>query len=222
MKKSILFSLLLACIMPAFCQEERSDEANRQYTSWSIVAGPNISGYRFSLQATDNAPDRISPATGFDLGSAISYHIMSDWQLRLTALTGLERTKLKQDSETTTLSSLGADIVAQAGYRIELQGTQIQLLAGPYTHFIIASQSSNHIISNPFNRTIANNPRTDNTLFALGEFSAGGAVTIVLQLKSKWMLALDTRWGLTDMLNAESHELYVRPYKVALLAGYSF
>ncbi|MBP5190348.1 MAG: hypothetical protein J6031_05490 [Bacteroidales bacterium] len=222
MRKNLLIIILLVTTIPLMGQEVSDDSHERQYTSWSILAGPNLSGCRFSLDATDNAPDRIAAAVGFDAGAAIGYHIASCWQLRLAVLANLERNRLYKDDEKTMLNSFGGDLLLQAGYTIPLGGVQMQLLCGPYTHFIIASNSSNHIIANPFSRTTAINPRTENPLFALGDLAAGVAFTLAFQPAKHWQIALDTRWGITDMLNIESHQLYVKPYKVALLSGWSF
>jgi hypothetical protein len=224
MRKSVLIIilLLLAATAPTLAQAVDDSDSISQYTSWSIVSGPNVTGYRIYLENTDNAPDRILPLFGAEVGSAISYHISKAWQLQLTALACYERVNLVNGSKTTQLASAGGDLSLQAGYELWIKNTPFQILAGPYTHFIIKSKSSDHTISNPFSRTIANNPRTDNPLFAMGNLNAGIVLTLAYKLTQNLQLSIDLKWGITDLLNADSHQLYVKPYKIASHIAYTF
>lgn len=203
-------------------QNDIDDVLRQQYTSWTLIAGPNLGGFRSNLENTDNAPDRITPALGADIGAAISYHIASNWQLRLAVLASLERSRIQKDDQSATLSSIGGDIVLQAGYTIPLDDIRLLVLCGPYTRFIVADNSNNHLIANPFRRDVADNPRTGNPLFALGDLGAGAALTLAVQFRTNWQIGIDTRWGITDLLNADSHSLYVKPYKLALFAAKEF
>lgn len=223
MRKNLL-TIILSFIIIASAAAQKTDSSDlfRQYTSWSITAGPNLNGYRYSLKSTDYAPDRIRPAFGVDAGAAISYHITRDWQLQMTALATIERAHIANNELTAMLTTGGTDISVQAGYRFGNDGISFQLLAGPYTHFTIFSHSSDHSVSNPYSRTNTNNPRTDNPLFALGDLCAGAALTMAVLTKRKWHTAVDLKWGITDLLNADSHKLFVKPYKIALRASYSF
>lgn len=218
MKKIILTIMLLAIFISVNSQED-SINTMRQYTSWSILAGPNISGYRSDLQNIDNIPDRIQPSLGADLGAAISYHIAPRWQLRLQTMASLERSRFYKNEQRSIITVCGVDLALQVGYTIDIKDAQLHILTGPYTHFILSSRSSNHLISDPFSRTVADNPRTDNYLFAMGESGAGCAMTLVMQFKNKWLLALDTRLGISDLLNAETSRLYIKPYRIALQIG---
>lgn len=223
MRKNLLIIILLT-IAVGFAAAQDADSVSqfRQYTSWSIAVGPNLSGYRYNLTTADNAPDRILPALGADAGVAISYHITPDWQLQLSALATLERAHLFDDDQTAVLATGGVELVLQARYEISIRGIRLQMLAGPYTHFTALSHCSNHIIANPYSRTNANNPRTENVLFALGDLCAGAALTLAVPTGKNWLTALDLKWGITDLLNADTHSLYIKPYKIAICVGRLF
>lgn len=222
MRKNI-FTIISLIILIASADAQNADSSDlfRQYTSWSLTAGPNLGGYRYNLQSTDYAPDYIRPALGADAGAAISYHITRNWRLQMTALATIERARIVTDEPTAVITTGGTDIMVQAGYSFDLNNISLQLLAGPYTHFIVFSHSSNHSVANPYSRTNTNNPRTDNPIFALGDLCAGAAMTLAVHIDRKWQMAVDLKWGITDLLNVDSHKLHVRPYKITLRASYS-
>ena len=112
MKKDISIILFLILAATAMAQTADDSDSIRQYTNWSIVAGPNICGYRHNLSNTDDAPDRITPSVGADAGTAISYHITTKWQLRLTALACLERDKLQRDDVRALMQQLVEGVLA--------------------------------------------------------------------------------------------------------------
>lgn len=219
MRKNLyLLIIMIVLSLPVYAQDDTYD-TERQYTSWSIIAGPTLSGYRFNPEQADNAPDQISAGIGGDIGTAISYHIAPHWQLRMTAQGYLERCTMIYDDQQSVLSSEGIDLILQAAYSFDINGKNLLVFLGPYTHFILASNSSNHLISNPFKQSVSINPRTGKPLFAMGDTGAGAAMTLMMQFDKKWHIALDIRLGISDMFNSESHNTFIKPYKFALQIG---
>lgn len=222
MKRILLTIIAIAAVLTVGGQETDDDTESRQFTKWSIAAGPNLCSYRYNVEGADNAPDRIAPNAGFDLGGGIAYLITDAFSLRVTALGTLERVRLIQDDASSSLTSIGSDLALQIDYTLPTQHRRLHLLAGPYTHFVMYSHSSEHTVSNPYSRYIATDPRSGQPLFSLGKLNAGVALTISYLMGQHWQSEIDLKWGITDLLNTDSPGLYVKPFKASIHLAYTF
>ena len=54
------------------------------------------------------------------------------------------------------------------------------------------------------------------------DFNAGISLSVGYEFASHWQVHLCVDWGVTDMLNVDSHELYVKPYKIGCQVAYHF
>lgn len=214
----ILF-LLTVTAANAVCQTDTGDAEFRQYTSWNVALGPNLTTYRIDLGNAEDAPDKVRPGLGIDCGGALDYHITRDWSLQMGLLGNIERIGLQKEEDKTTLTAFGLDLALQATWR---NGKGLSVAAGPYTHFVYASATSDQSMPNPYHRGFADDPRTDEPLFAIGDLNAGLAITAACNIAGQWQIVLDFKWGVTDLLNTDSHRLYVRPFKTGLRISYSF
>lgn len=214
----ILFLLILTAVN-AVCQTDTSNTEFHQYTSWNVEYGPNLTTYHINLRNTEDAPDKVKPGFGFDAGGALDYHITRNWSLQMGLLGNIERFGLQKDEDLSILTTFGIDLALQATWR---NGKGMSLAVGPYTHFVYASTTSNQSIPNPYHRGFADDPRTDEPLFAIGDLNAGLALTAGYNIAEQWQIVLDFKWGVTDLLNTDSHKLYVRPLKIGLRIGYCF
>lgn len=203
----------------ARCQEDTAAQENRQYTRWALTIGPNLTSYRCNLQNVDDAPDKVTPALGIDCGAAIEYRISQPWSLQMGLLGNIERVGLQKDGNTSKLSDFGIDLSIQACWQSE---RGLLAAIGPYTHFVLGSITNDWRTPNPHSRGFADNPRTEEPLFAIGDLNAGIALTAGYELNKNWHFVLDLKWGVTDLLITDSHRLYVRPLKTALRLVYNF
>lgn len=213
----LLFLLITANI--AVGQTYTAEMEFHQYTGWSISLGPNITSYRINMQNSTDAPDKVTPAFGIDGGAAMEYHISPEWSIQTGAMGSIERIGLRKDDGKTTLTTFGIDLALQACWR---NGKKLMLAVGPYTHFVFGSITANSTIPNPYRRGFADDPRTNEPLFALGDLNAGLALTAGYKMTDNWQIVFDFKWGVTDMLNTDSHSMYVRPFKIGLRVEFCF
>ena len=214
--------ILMTFAMTATAQYTEEAE-NIQYVSWGLVAGPNMSGCRMALDSTDGAPDQTHPCLGFDAGGFLEYHITPRWSLQFQALGALERTATSKDGLDNLIAPLGINISAAVCHRYEkAEGTWLVTM-GPYTHFMMWNDIYGEgNLENPFTRIISSDPRTGEPRFAMTDFCAGLEIAIGYEFASHWQIRGFLMWGITDLLNVDSHDLYVKPYKAGCLVAYHF
>lgn len=221
---SFLIILIVCCSTTAWAQNDYEDrDENVQYVSWGVLGGPNLTGCRVYLDSTDGAPDRTRPALGFNAGAFLEYHITPQWSLQFSASGDIERVETESKGLTNHLTTYGIGISVPVCFRMPVnQGTWFCSF-GPYSHFVIASGiSGDGTLDNPFTRVIANDPRTGEPQFALNDFNAGITLSLGYELASQWQCQLVCNWGISDLLNVDSHDLYVKPYKLGCLVSYHF
>lgn len=208
-------------------------EPFRQYLSWGITAAPTLSGWHHNLDTLTSSPDKIRPALGFDAGFFFNFHITPQWSLLFDGDVAFEHLKLSTDNVTDNMMTLGTDLeillswstalasVGTRASRLRKNTFDIQLAAGPYTHFMILDLSTDPS-RHPFSRSFSYDPRSDEPYFLLNDFSAGATLQASCQLRSGWQLFAKFRYSITDLLNVDSHRLYVRPYKLSVGVAYHF
>lgn len=219
-----LILMMVCCCTTVWAQYTYEDQdENIQYVSWGITAGPNLTGCRANLDSTDGAPDRTYPALGFDVGAFLEYHITPRWSLQFAASGNILRVGTESNGLSNRLVTYGIGISVPVCYHIPVAHGSWFCTFGPYTHFVLASSiSGDGPLDNPFTRVIANDPRTGEPQFALNDFNAGISFSLGYEFASHWQCQLLWNWGISDLLNVDSHELYVKPYKLACLIAYHF
>ncbi|MBP5516101.1 MAG: PorT family protein [Bacteroidales bacterium] len=217
----LLIPVLFAA--PASAQQQNNEDENRQYVSWGIASGVNITGCRYDLTTATNVPDKVQASPGFEAGAFLEYHITRKWSLQMWTSGKIERVRLEKSGESNYLTTYGMDITIPVVYRIDANKGQWMLSTGPFSHFVIFNSISGEgSIENPYSRTIGTDPRTGEPRFALNDFNAGLAIAVGYEFKSHWQTRLEFKWGITDLLNVDSHDLYVKPYTVSLHVAYHF
>lgn len=217
--------LLLAIGLPKVASSQTTDDTdeNVQYVSWGLTAGPSLTDCRINLDSTTDAPDRTHAGIGVSAGAYLEYHITRQWSLQLAAEGALERIHAETNGADNALTTYSIGIRMPVCYRLEAKGGTWLFAAGPYSHFILGSSiGGDGTMENPFTRIIANDPRTGEPRFAMNDFNAGISLSAGYEFPSHWQVHLCVDWGVTDMLNVDSHELYVKPYKIGCQVAYHF
>lgn len=228
MKNNIKILILIFCIgpfLPTYAQTTTCDtcDDNLQFVSWGITAAPNLVGYRFNLEDSPDNPDRIYPNIGFDAGAFFEFHINRHWSLQMAASGDLERILLIKNDTSNHLTTIGMDIEILACYRLWKKSGAWFAKLGPYTHFVFYNHiNSNGNISNLYTRILANDPRTGEPRFLMNDFNAGLSVSLGWESKSHWEYALNMKWGVSDLLNQESHTYFIKPYHIGFQLSYHF
>lgn len=222
MKKCLLILAIISSLISLF-PTLKAQEPFRQHLSWGVSAAPNISGWRHNLDTLTSAPKSISPSLGLDCGFFFDFHITPDWDLLFGSGLALERLKLKTNDITDHLTTLGIDIELLLAWtpNFQLPTINFQLSVGPYTHFMLGNLSDDPEM-HPFSRTFGYARLNSEPFFLLGDFNAGLTFQATCQLPSDWQLFYKLRWGLTDLLNIDSNELYVKPFKMSLGVAFHF
>lgn len=231
MKKEIiliLISTLLYAVSFAgknlAAQNSRTDDEDYiQHTTWGFATGANLLNYSLNLEYAVDAPDKTKPGIGAELGFFLDYHISDSWALRFAPSTGIEHINLYKGEDDGHLITFAAEFAISMEYTFKIQNSEFNINLGPYTHFVIASTlyGSDNLV-NPYSRTIASDPITEKPNFAIGDLNSGLALSLAYQLPSLWFLQLDLKYGVTDLLNADSHRLYFRPFKAVISLGHRF
>ncbi len=219
-----LFLSIVCCHLTLWAQQDydESDE-NIQFVSWGITAGPNLTGCRVNLDSTDGAPDKTHPALGIDAGAFLEYHITPHWSLQFAAAGNIACVRTEIDGLSNRLTTYGTTLSMLVCHRWTAAKGFWFCTAGPFTHFIFANSISGEgALENPFTRVIANDPRTGEPQFAMNDFNAGIALNIGYEWNTHWQWQIYLDWGITDLLNVDSHDLYVKPYKLGILLAYHF
>lgn len=221
MKKIAL--LLVACCLS--CSLVQAQE-QRQYVSWGIVGGPNISSYIMRvdplLRDTLIADTILSslPATGIDIGMFLDYNITNEWYLQANGTATLEQATLRYSDHHSHMLTLGADAGLSVFYRHPWRGGHFLVGFGPYFHFVLYSAATEGI--NLYRRQIYTDPVTGKSRFAMSDIHAGLGLTMGYEFAQHWLVQLEGRFGITDILNLETPGTYVYPFKIALGVGCRF
>ena len=218
MKRLIIILFLFSV---AFAQDTLDDF--RQHTTWGFTTGANILDYSLNLESAVGAPDRAAPGLGAEAALFLDYHISEPWALRFAPSLGMEHINLYKGTDDGHLFSFVLELGVALEYTINTKHSTFNILFGPYSHFVLASTlygSDN--LRNPSSRTIAADPVTEQPSFAMGDLNSGIDLSFAYQMPSSWLLQLDLKYGVTDLLNADSHRLYVRPFKAVLSIGRRF
>ena len=223
------YILLLAVLMPfsgnAFAQHYGDSDSTefRQHTSWSLSLGPNLLGYSLGGGSSQSVPDEVRPFVGFDAAAHLDFHITERIGLRLSTSPTMENFTIIWDNNKARLLTLGVDLSAMASATFSVRLCSIRLMAGPFTHFVLANWMSNSTyISNPYSRVTGIDPRTGEESFAMSKFNAGMQGSIIIELPTHWTLQADLRYGITDLFDAATTRLYIRPLKATIALGYHF
>lgn len=201
-------------------------QQQRQYVSWGFTAGPNISSYIMRvdplLRDTLNADTILSslPATGLSLGLFLDYHVTNEWYLQANGTFSLEQATLRYSDHHSHMLTLGGDAGLSVFYRHPWRGGHLLVGLGPYFHFVFYSAATEGI--NLYRRQIYTDPDSGKSRFAMSDIHAGAALTFGYEFAQRWLVQLDTRFGVTDILNLDTPDTYVYPYKITLGVGCRF
>ncbi|MCR5193093.1 MAG: PorT family protein [Bacteroidales bacterium] len=226
MSKYLQIVLLAASLLYTnYATAQYDDDENefRQYTSWGVAWGPNITNYNLKMDSGQEVPDRVSPSIGAEAGIQLDYHISEVWGVELSTSANMEHIVLHKNDMDPHLLTFGLDIavLATTWHTKPLNGLQLGL--GPYTHFVMANMmTGSTAMANPYTRVVGINPRTNEPTFALGNFNAGLELAAALDFNYQWAVRLEVKYGITDLLTTDIQRMYVRPLKVALMAYYKF
>lgn len=219
---SIVLIVIVNCQLSIVNSQETLDDY-KQHTSWGVATGVNLLHYNLNLESTVGAPDKTKPGIGAEMGLFLDFHISPSWAIRMAPSAGLEHINLYKDNENGHLVTFATEFALSIEYTINCGLSTINFNLGPYSHFVIASTlyGSDHL-TNPYSRTIASDPITEEPTFAIGDLNAGFAFSVAYQLPSLWFVQLDFKYDVNDILNADSHRLYVQPFKAILSIGHRF
>lgn len=221
MKRFILIILTtFFCSLCSIVKCQDSIDDYRQHTTWGFATGVNMLNYSLNLESAVGAPDRAAPGLGAEMGLFLDYHISEPWAFRFAPSVGMEHINLYKGDDDGHLFTFALELGMALGYTINHKLSTINFNFGPYSHFVLASTLyGSENLTNPYSRTNTSDPVTEEPSFAIGDLSAGIALSVAYQLPSLWFFQMDLKYGITDMLNADSHRLYVRPFKAVISIG---
>ena len=219
--------LLIFNFQFSILNSQPSPDDYSQHTSWGFTTGANLLSYSLNLESAVGAPDRATPGLGADFGLFLDYHVSEAWAIRFAPSASMEHIRLYKNNDDGHLISFALDLSIALEFSFEHSSIQAikhsSILLGPYTHFVLASTLyGSDYLTNPYSRYVADDPVTERPYFAMGDLSSGLLLAFAYQLPSSWFLQLDLKYGITDLLNTDTHRLYVRPFKISLSAGHSF
>lgn len=225
MKRYIIIILsFVFCASPAASAQTDSDIENdsQQTISWSLTGGVQLTGFRMNTDNEESLPKEARPMLGMDLGLFTEYQINNMWSLRFAVIGNIERTSVMIGNHTNVITTFGTDILMPVVVRVPNRLGSWTFAAGPYTHFVLGSRTDdNNALLNPYTRVVANDPRSGETNFALGSFNAGMTASAGFDFGNRWQISVYVLWGVTDLLAADSHELYIKSYKSGLRLIYT-
>ncbi len=223
-KTKKFYSIIILTFISITSHAQTTDNIDefRQYVNFAFGAGPNLMGYRINTNNTEYAPDHTIPSLGLDAGATLDYHITPLWSLLFNATGNIERVKLIKNDSTDCLTTYGMDLTVTAAYRKPLQKGVLILAAGPFAHFALANTiKGDGATPNPYTRIIATDPHTDEPTFAMSDFNAGITLALGYRFNNNLQITLNLKWGITDLLNYDSHDLYTKPYKITTQFSYN-
>lgn len=230
MKKTlIVLALLSAMSVPLSvlrAQGELSDDDTRQYVSWGVVGGANVSSFIMKvdplLRDTLIADSVLSslPATGMSLTLFMDYHITPEWRMQFGGQFSLEQSMLRYADRHSHLLTLGTDVSLAALYRTPWRGGHFYVALGPYCHFVLYSTATDG--TSLYRRQVYRDPVSGKSRFALNDIYAGIGLTLGYEFRRHWLVQMENRFGVTDILNLKTRGTYVYPYKITFGVGVQF
>ena len=221
--KIVFLAATLFFVNNTFAQYDEEENEFRQYTSWGVSFGPNITNYNLKMDSGQDVPDKVSPSIGAEAGIQLDYHITELWGIELSTSANMEHIVLHKDDIEPHLLTFGLDIAVLATTWRTNPMSGLQLGIGPYSHFVIANiMTGTSAMANPYSRVVGINPRTNEPTFALGNFNAGLEIAAALNFDPQWAVRLEVKYGITDLLTTDIQRTYVRPLKVTLMANYKY
>lgn len=232
MKKTIYIIAILSLfgchfsVLHAQTEVWGDDNDHHQTVSMGLLGGPNVSA--FIMRVDPLLRDTLimdsvlsaTPAIGFDIGAFFEYQITRQWSVQLNGRMGMDRATLSYSDHRSHMLTLGTDFSLPVLYRTPLSSGQLFFSVAPFCHFVFYSYVNEGI--NLYRRQIFTDPVTGKDRFALSDIHAGLAFAVGYEFENRWQVQLDTRVGITDILNLETPGTYVYPYKVSILVGYHF
>lgn len=198
-----LIALMLPTALLAQDGYDDEPEANRQYVSWGVTAGPNISGYRIGLH--DIEGHSVQPSFGFGADAFLEYHISDPWRLRLDVGPSIDHVIVDRSNK----AAICVDVALPVILRLPTPRRCAWVIgAGPYSHFDAIGNNAPMTI-------VGSDQQADN-------FNSGLAILVAYETPSHWQLQAVCHWGMTNLLNSESHNGYILPYKIAFSIGHHF
>ena len=221
MKKiAVIFAVLYLSLSLAHAQEQR------QYVSWGFTAGPNLSSYIMRVDPllrdtliADTVLNSL-PATGLSLGLFLDYHITPSWYLQANGTATLEQSTLRYSDHHSHMLTFGADAGLSVFYRHPWRGGYLLVGFGPYFHFVLYSAATEGI--NLYRRQIYTDPATGKSRFAMSDIHAGLGLTLGYEFAQRWLVQVESRFGVTDILNLSTPGTYVYPFKITFGVGCRF
>lgn len=218
--KRILFIIAIFLLISTNLQAQ---EEQRQYVSWGIVGGPNVSSYIMRVDPmlrdtliADSAL-RSLPSIGLSLGAFLDYHITDRWYLQFNVIGSLEQSTLVYANHHSHMLTLSADVGLSIFYRKPWHDGHLLFSFGPFCHFVCYSEATEGI--NLYQRQIYSDPVTGKARFALSDIHAGLAVTVGYEFAQRWLVQIEIKGGVTDILNIDTPGTYVYPYKATFGVG---
>ena len=75
---------------------------------------------------------------------------------------------------------------------------------------------------NLYRRQIYTDPATGKSRFAMSDIHAGLGLTLGYEFAQHWLVQVDSRFGVTDILNLSTPGTYVYPFKITFGVGCRF
>lgn len=226
MKKIFLAVALFQLSFFNFQFLHAQEEQQRQYVSWGVMGGPNISAYIMRvdplLRDTLIADSVLSsmPATGLSFGLFFDYHITDRWLLQLSGDFALQQATLRYADHHSHILTFGTDVGLSVLYRTPWHGGHLLFSVGPYCHFVLYSDATEGV--NLYRRQILVDPVTGKPRFAMSDIHAGAALSVGYEFANHWFVQLEAKMGVTDILNLETPGTYVYPYRGTFGVGCRF
>lgn len=226
MKRILLYATIFSFFLSLSPSLQAQEQEQRQYVSWGIVGGPNLSSYIMRvdplLRDTLIADSMLNslPATGLSLGLFFDYHITDRWYLQFNGQCSLEQSTLRYSDHHSHLLTIGIDIGLSVFYRAPWRDGHLLFALGPYCHFVRYSTATEGI--NLYRRQVYTDPTTGKSRFAMSDIHAGIALTLGYEFAQRWLVQAETKFGITDILNLETPGTYVYPFKVTFGVGCRF
>lgn len=221
MKKILVIAAIVSIISFQFSISHAQEQ--RQYVSWGIVGGPNLSSYIMRVDPllrdtliADTVLNSL-PATGLSLGFFLDYHITDRWYLQFFGGGALEQSTLRYNDHHSHMLTIGIDLGLSVFYRHPWREGNLLFALGPYCHFVPYSAATEGI--NLYSRRIRIDPVTGKSYFAMSDIHAGLCATIGYEFAQRWVVQLDGKFALTDILNLETPGTYVYPFKISFGVG---
>ncbi len=230
MKKTLFIAALFSIFNFQFSistlHAQYDEQGHQQYASWGFAVGPNTSSYimrvdpllRDTLIADTVLNSR--PATGLSLGLFLDYHITAEWALQFNGQFAMEQSLLRYADHHSHILTLGSDVGVAVRYRTPWRQGHFYCAFGPYVHFVLYSGATEGI--NLYRRQIYTDPATGTSRFAMSDIHAGLNLTLGYEFRNRWLVQLENKFGVTDILHLKTPGTYVYPYKITIGVGCRF